>query len=77
MIIKIFIPPNFREELKSGLENKVADTFEENFLQILDKHAPLDKKQILRANDKTLRKAIMRRSALQNGFYRDMSPEIE
>ena len=80
---KNFVLQKFREELKSGLE-KVVDnyaTFEEIFLEILDKHAPL-KKKILRANDKpymtkTLRKAIMRRSALQNRFYRDRSPETE
>ena len=81
---KKFDVQNFRKDLKNGLQNKLVDnyaTFEEIFLEILDNHAPL-KKKILRANDKpymtkTLRKAIMRRSALQNRFYRDGLQETE
>ena len=81
---KNFVLRNFREELKSRLENEVVENyakFEVTFLQSLDKHAPL-KKKVLRANDKpymtkTLRKAIMRRSALQNRFYRNRSRETE
>ena len=46
--------------------------FENIFLKTLEHHAPL-KKKIVRANNvpymtKTLRKAIMRRSALENKF---------
>ena len=81
---KKFDVHNFRKDLKSGLQSKLVEnysTFEEIFLEILGNHAPL-KKKILRANDKphmtkTLRKAIMRRSALQNRFYRDGLQETE
>ena len=50
-------------------------------LQSLDKHAPL-KIKALRANGKpymtsTLRNAIMRRSALQNRYYRNRTLETE
>ena len=79
---KNFPLQNFRIELKNCLKNEIVDNyskFEEIFLEILNKHAPL-KKKVLRANEKpymtkTLRKAIMRRSALQNRYYRDGKPE--
>ena len=53
--------------------------FEEIFLEVLSKHAP-SKKKILRANDKpymtkALRKAIMKRSALENKYYKNRLPE--
>ena len=81
---KNFVLENVRMELRIRLQNEVIDNyakFEEIFLEILDKHAPL-KKKVLRANDKpymtkTLRKAIMRRSALQNRYYRDRLPETK
>ena len=55
------------------------DNFENIFLEVLSKHSPL-KKKILRANHapymtKILRKAIMRRSALENKYYKDRSVE--
>ena len=48
-------------------------------MDTLDKHAPL-KKKIVRANHapyvtKNMRKAIMRRSALENVFYKKKTPE--
>ena len=81
---KSFVPKDFSFELKKKLQNQVVEDyakFEEIFLESLEKHAPL-KKKILRANEKpymtkTLRKAIMRRSALQNRYYRDKLPESE
>ena len=81
---KNFVPKVFGFELKKKLQNQVVEDyakFEEIFLESLEKHAPL-KKKILRANEKpymtkTLRKAIMRRSALQNRYYRDKLPESE
>ena len=81
---KHFILKNFRMELKIRLQNENAENytkFEEIFLEILEKHAPL-KRKFIRANDKPymsklLRKAIMRRSELKNRYYRDRLPESE
>ena len=72
---KKFCEGHFRNELKTELSKEKVDdyeTFENIFLQVLNKHAP-PKKKILRANHKpymtkTLRKAIMRRSALENKY---------
>ena len=79
---KNFDEENFRENLKRKLNNVEIfeyDNFENIFLEDLSKHAPL-KKKILRANHapymtKILRKAIMRRSALENKYYKDRSVE--
>ena len=54
--------------------------FEETFLQLLFLHAPT-KKKVIQANNmpymtKTLRKAIMRRSALKNKFYKSKLSKI-
>ena len=81
---KKFVINEFAFELKKKFENHVVVNyakFEEIFLESLNKHAPL-KKKILRANEKpymtkTLKKAIMRRSALQNRFYKEKLPEFE
>jgi hypothetical protein len=63
----------FKKELKESLEEKKTceyKVFEEIFLKLLSLHAPT-KKKVIRANNmpynmtKTLRKAIMRRSALK------------
>ena len=57
-------------------EKKICEykIFEEIFLQLLSLHAPTKKKVFLANNmpymTKTLRKAIMRRSALKNKFYK-------
>ena len=77
---KSFIEDDFREHLKEKLTNTESyeyETFETNFLEVLNKHAPI-KKKFVRANHapymtKTLRKAIMRRSALENKYYKDHS----
>ena len=76
----------FRRELKTRLRNSDGETliytkFEETFLEILEKHAPL-KKRVLRANNKpfmtkALRKAIMRRSALRNKHMKLRSVDAE
>ena len=79
---KKFNLEEFRAELRTKLSNEVVinySRFEEVFLDVLNKHAP-PKKKVFRANHKPymtkhLRKAIMRRSALQNKYYRDKSPE--
>ena len=61
-----------RQELCASLSSKTVldnTSFEDNFLGVLNKHAPL-KKKILRANHapyvtKELRKAVMKRSYLE------------
>ena len=69
----------FREELAEKLYgyDSCYDIFEEIFINVLNKHAPL-KKKFLRANHvpymtKTLRKAIMRRSQLQTKYFKNKS----
>ena len=72
-----FDKESFKKELKESLDEKKTGeykVFEETFLQLLFLHAPT-KKKVIRANNmpymtKTLRKAIMRRSALKNKFYK-------
>ena len=79
---KSFIEINFRIELKERLQNEIIkdySKFENIFLEILNKHAP-PKKKVFRANHKpymtkTLRKAIMRRSALENRYHKNKSIE--
>ena len=80
---KNFNLQNFRQELRhtislGGLIN-TYEMFEDIFMRILNNHAP-QKSKVLRANDKpfmtkALRKAIMRRSALKNKFYKTGSPD--
>ena len=69
---------NFRQELRNNIaevrEINSYEIFESIFLRTLNKHAPI-KSKVVRANDKpfmtkALRKAIMRRSALKNKFYK-------
>ena len=76
---KIFDQDLFREELAEKLYgcDTCYDIFEEIFINVLNKHAPL-KKKFLRANHvpymtKTLRKAIMRRSQLQTKYFKNKS----
>ena len=79
---KNFVEDNFRMELKERLQNGVIVTyaeFDEIFLDVFNKHAP-PKKKVFRANHKpymtkNVRKAIMRRSALENKYYKDKLPE--
>ena len=67
---KHFEPNNFRSDLRKNLESiNDCESFEKIFLSILNKHAPL-KKKVVSANHvlymtKALRKAIMKRSALE------------
>ena len=69
---KKFILWEFRKELRDELRKTVVlgyAHFEQIFLMVLEKHAPM-KQKIVRANDKpfmtkVLRKAIMRRSFLK------------
>ena len=61
------------------IENRNYVNFENVFIQTLENHAPL-KKKIVRANHapymtKTFRKAIMRRSALENTFHKNNTIE--
>ena len=53
--------------------------FEQVFLEVLNTHAPI-KRKLLRANNfpymtKTLRKAIMKRSELENKFAKNKASE--
>ena len=57
------------------------ETFEEEFLQVLNNHAPL-KKKFIRANHapymtKNLRKAIMKRSQLENKYISNSTVEYK
>ena len=81
---KNFNLQNFRHELRNSISHggpiSTYEMFENIFLSILNKHAP-QKTKVIRANDKpfmtkALRKAIMRRSALKNKFYKTGSPDI-
>ena len=68
--------------MKNSLRNKTVKSykpFEEIFLTILEKHAPMKSKQ-LRANNapymtKTLRKAIMKRSELETKYTKRRNDE--
>ena len=67
----------FSQELCTSLSSKTVldySSFEENFLGVLNKHAPL-KKKVLRANHapyvtKALKKAIMKRSYLEILYFK-------
>jgi hypothetical protein len=79
---KNFSEEDFHTELNERLQNELVITyaqFDKIFLSVFDKHAP-PKKKVFRANHKpymtkNVRKAIMRRSALENKYYRDKSME--
>ena len=73
---KNFANDIFKYELKTLLEKECSSYkhFQETFLKVLDKHAPV-KKKIVRANNqphmnKTLRKAMIRGSQLETKFYK-------
>ena len=73
---KKFDDEHFKRDLRTSLSNGCHDyrEFEEIFLNILQKHAPL-KKKLIRENQvsymtKTLRKAIMRRSQLETKYHK-------
>ena len=77
-----FITSKFHSDIRDELHNrKVKDygLLEEVFVGVLNKHAPY-KKKLIRANHKpymtkALRKAIMRRSHLENKFYKNRTVE--
>ena len=78
---KTFNQSIFKTELKQKLQAQKASykDFELTFLEVLNTHAPL-KKKVIRANhvpymSKILRKAIMRRSALENKYRKNSSDE--
>ena len=72
----------FRGELKAQVSDiSNYSDFEEIFLKVLDKHAPV-KKKVVRANDKpfmtkALSRAIMRRSSLRNKFLKYKTPDLD
>ena len=74
---KKFDSLKFNVDLKNAFAHEKIEScikFDEVFMTVLNRHAPL-KKKILRANhssymSKTLRKAIMRRSYLENKFLK-------
>ena len=79
---KNFRKENFNQELRANLgERCVKDyaSFENVFLDTLNEHAPL-KKKVIKANHgpcvtKSLRKAIIKRSNLQNIYFLKKIPE--
>ena len=74
---KNFVEEDFELELNFWLQKRKVvdyDTFHKIFIDVLNKHAPC-KQKIFRANHKPymtkiLRKAIMKRSALENKYYK-------
>ena len=71
---------SFRDELKERLAiTREYGDFEKSYLEVLDNHAPIKKKTV-RANhatymSKVLRKAITRRSNLENKYLKNRTPE--
>jgi exonuclease III/predicted transport protein len=73
----------FHRELMEKLRSEQVNyaNFEDKFLEVLNKHAPI-KKKVVRANDKpfmtkALRKAIMQRSALKNVYIKEKTEAAE
>ena len=74
---KSFDQDIFSQELCTSLSSETVldyTSFEENFLGVLNKHAPL-KKKVLRANHgpyvtRALRKAIMKKSYLEKLYFK-------
>ena len=79
---KNFDSKNFKNEIRTKMQSiDKYETFEEKFLKVLNKHAPL-KKKFIRANHvpymtKNLRKAIMKRSQLENKYISNSSLKYE
>ena len=76
---KKFDESNFKKDLaiKLGKSSTTCESFENNFLEVLENHAP-EKSKYNRANQvpymtKSLRKAIMKRSELQSKFFKNRS----
>ena len=74
---KYFDSRKFNRDLKEEFSHEYVDSsskFDEIFLKVLNRHAPL-KKKMLRANhapyvSKVLRKAIMKRSCHENVYFK-------
>ena len=81
---KSSIERKFRNDLKNELQRKVPKdyhTFHDLFIKVLYKHFPY-KKKTFRANhkpyiSKIVRKAIMKRSMLQNKYYKCKTNEMK
>ena len=77
---KNFDLKNFLNEIRTKMQSiDKYETFEEKFLKVLNKYAPL-KKKFIRANHvpymtKNLRKAIMKRSQLENKYISNSTVE--
>ena len=70
---KNFNQPAFNRELQTISDSNSYDTFEEQFLEALDRHAPLKSKIVL-ANDKPfitkeIRKVMIKTANLQRKFW--------
>ena len=79
----LFNSLKFKVDLKNAFAHEKIESyikFDEVFMTVLNRHAPL-KKKILRANhssymSKTLRKAIMRRSYLENKYLKKKNRSV-
>ena len=79
---KNFINDDFKNDLSISLasnETSSYSSFEQTFVNVLNAHAPL-KKKVVRANHapyvtKKMRKAIMRRTQLQNKYFKNKTFE--
>ena len=76
---KLMFRHDLANALNDGVNNITYHAFEDNYLRILNNHAPLKQKYI-RGNDqpfmnKTMRKAIMFRTKLRNIYLRN--PTVE
>ena len=80
---KYFNSHNFNDELKFVFSNENIDScskFNQTFLDVLNKHAPLQKKRV-RANhashvSKSMRKAIIRRSYQENVCFKKRTDKV-
>ena len=81
---KFFNNIDFDEDLFNNLQKQSTmnyDNFEETFMDVLNRHAPL-KKEVVRSNHKpymtkTVCKAIMTRTALERKFWQEKTVESE
>ena len=79
---KKFNEEHFNQELRGKLSTEMVDnysSFENVFIDVLNRHAPI-KKKVIRANHapyvtKALRKAIMKRCQLENIYFKKRTQE--
>ena len=81
---KCFNSQNFDDELKFVFlkENtELCSKFNQMFLNVLNKHAPSKKKQLRSSHasyvSKSMRKGIMRRSHLENVYFKKRTDKTE